>query len=131
VTLTGTSGTLAGNYRFAPLSTPLLLLPGFYSIVAVGFGASDRNGNESLAGFTVMTDNGGGAISFVGTGRFNNLTTLAYPTNSSANQGFPNLSPHPYAGGSFQFTVIPEPSSLALVATAAFGLLGYGWRKRK
>lgn len=32
---------------------------------------------------------------------------------------------------SMSFTVVPEPSSLATLATGLFGLLAYAWRKRK
>jgi hypothetical protein len=133
LTLTGTNGTLAGNYRFLPLAQPLVVQPGFYDIDAVGFGASDRNGNENVAvpGFAVTTNSGGGLISFVGTGRFDNNTTLDYPPNSGANQGFPNLSPHPFAGGSFEFTAapVPEPSTLALLSLGGLALAG--WRRWK
>ncbi|MBU4273117.1 MAG: PEP-CTERM sorting domain-containing protein [Planctomycetes bacterium] len=31
----------------------------------------------------------------------------------------------------FKLTVIPEPSTLALLATGLIGLLCYAWRKRK
>jgi hypothetical protein len=131
-TLTGTSGTLMGNYRFAALSTPITLQPGFYSVVAVGFSGSDLNGNENISGFTVTTNDGGGLISFVGTGRFDGNSVLDYPAQSSANQGFPGLTPHPFAGGSFEFqTAIPEPTSLTLTVVGILGLAGYTWRRRK
>src|ERR1700691_2220458 len=49
VTLTGTVGTLVNGDRFVNV-TPFILPAGNYSIVAVGFGASDLNGNVTCVG---------------------------------------------------------------------------------
>jgi hypothetical protein len=99
-------GTIAGNYAFKPLDSPLTLDVGSYTIVAQGYNNNDPNGNENIAGFFVNTDDGGGLISFVGTGRYDP------PPGGVAAGGFsPNTtaknccitSSHVFAGGSFQF----------------------------
>jgi PKD repeat protein len=110
VTLTGTDGTLAGNYRFVQLGTPLVLQAGFYTIDAVGFSNSDLNGNEGLPGSTVTTDDGGGLISFVGSGRFDAITVPDYPSFTGAQQGF-NISPPAFAAGSFLFCAATQPDA--------------------
>jgi hypothetical protein len=35
------------------------------------------------------------------------------------------------SGGDLVLSVVPEPSTFALVAIAALGLLGCGWRRRR
>jgi hypothetical protein len=124
LTITDSLGTLVGNYRFVNLATPLTLQPGFYSIVAVGFGSNDLNGNQFLGPFNVVTNSGGGAISFVGNGRFDSNTTLDYPALTTANQGFSGLPPNVFAAGSFEFLTTPEPSNLMLAGIGALCLLG-------
>lgn len=91
-TFTGTAGTLINSDRFQTLISPVVLLPGSYTVVAVGFSASDPNGNSgcvsNFAGtclgnnpFSPSTENGGGgSISFVGIGRYDYSGSLDYPT---------------------------------------------------
>jgi hypothetical protein len=65
---TGSTGTLVGGSRFLPLLVPITLPAGFHgTIEAEGYGSGEPNGN-SLNAWT--TDSGGGAIAFVGSGRW-------------------------------------------------------------
>jgi len=123
-TISGNGDPLIGGYRFVSLATPFYLVPGAYTIDAVGFGSGNPDGNENIANFSISTDTGGNLVQYVGTGRFDTNTTFDYPAQSSANQGYPNLSSHPFAGGSFEFVAAPLPwsasSGLILLATAGF-----------
>jgi hypothetical protein len=100
-------GALVGNYAFKPLPSPIVLAAGSYTISAHGYNNVDLNGNETLANFGVNTDDGGGLISFVGTGRYdpgpNGVPAAGFSPNSTAVQGFPNVTSHVFGAGSFQF----------------------------
>ena len=102
VALTGTSGILHNGARFIPLATPVALQPGHYTVVAVGFNATDLNGNEHNGGWNAPTLNdGGGLISFVGTGRYDFNTTLDIPAIIDVGP------PAVYAAGTFAFAPTP------------------------
>lgn len=112
---TGSTGTLVDGARFLPLVTALVLSAGFQgSIVAENYGEGEPNANYSWSFSTL--DDGGGAISFVGSSRFGALGL--YPITIDA--GPVNR----YGAGTFQFdlgdTVVPEPAAGLL---AAGGLL--------
>jgi hypothetical protein len=100
-------GTLVGNYAFKPLATPLTLQPGSYTISAHGYNGDDLNGNEDIPNFAVGTDDGGGLISFVGTGRFDPSPGLVpaggFSPLTTAAQGVTIGSAHIFAAGSFQY----------------------------
>ena len=100
-------GTLMGNYAFKPLPSPLTLPAGSYTISARGYNSDDLNGNENIPVFTVNTDDGGGLISFVGTGRYDspadNVPLGGFSPLTTAAQGFPNVTSHVFAAGSFQY----------------------------
>jgi hypothetical protein len=117
-------GTLVGgSYRSLTLATPITLSAGgHYSVVAQSFNANDRLRNSGVAGGTPpTTDDGGGLITFTGTGRNGN------PLNQ-----FPvviDLGPtNRYGAGSFEFQAIPEPGSFTLAASV--GLLASVRRRR-
>jgi fibronectin-binding autotransporter adhesin len=91
----GTSGTLSSDgYRFLALPSPLALGAGNYSIVVDYLaGTSDR---DYSPGHNVgTTNNGGGAVSFVGLGRAG--STGSYPT------GVFNGPAYCFGAGSFLF----------------------------
>ena len=90
-------GQLIGGSRFKPLPTPMYLPFGFQgSMVAENYGTGERNGNSGGATPVWTTDSGGGALAFVGGGRYG--TTQGqyppYPDGGPANR---------YAAGSFMF----------------------------
>ncbi len=103
---TGPTGTLTGGSRFLNLAAPIILPAGFQgTIVAEGYGAAERNGNQgvsAVAGLT--TDTGGGAISFVGGGR--NGAFNAFPG------GVDGGPANRYAAGTFNFNVLPPLPAL-------------------
>jgi hypothetical protein len=90
-------GTPAGGQRFKSLTAPVTLAPGQYTIVAYGYGAAELNGNvNGTTLFPVTTNNAGGAIAFVGSGRWGN-TQGAFPPNAD---GGPAAR---YGAGTFVF----------------------------
>ena len=90
----GNTGTLVKGSRYLPLPCPLLLPAGFKgTIEADGYGAQELNGN---GGPTRATNDGGGAITFVGGGRFG-ADPLVFP--ATVDGGPFNR----YAAGTFTF----------------------------
>lgn len=132
VFVSGNADPLINGYRFVTLATPLYLAPGAYTIDAVGFGDGNLNGNENIANFSITTDTGGNLVKYVGTGRYDENASFDYPTTTSALHGYPDLSPHPFAGGSFAFVAAPLPwsASSGLILLGAAGFSKFRGRKR-
>lgn len=123
--MTGTSAPLDGSSRF--VDVPDFFLPaGSYSVVAVGFSSSDRNGNVLFGGASPTVDTGGGAIGFVGTSRWGLSTTLSFPAN-------PDLGPsNQYDAGTLQFTsAVPEVSEIALLLAGLPFILSFSALRRR
>jgi hypothetical protein len=114
----GTSGTLVGEYRFISLTTPLYLAAGASYRIGALTGTT-----EIWHGSTVLPNGPTFAVPNVNyvdryanmSGVFTFPTDLADPSTSAWD--FPN----------FQFDVVPEPATGALVM---FGLTLAGWRRR-
>ena len=101
LTFSGNDGSLEDGTRFADLTSPITLPAGFQgSIVAQGYNGAERNGNVGTGSTAGTTDDGDGAISFVGGSRFGPGGVFAYPT--SVDGGPANR----YHAGNFDFTVI-------------------------
>jgi hypothetical protein len=119
VTFSGTEGTLTNNYRMKDIA-PVVLAAGFQgSIVAWSYNSTERafdGGDVPLpAGWGT---NGGGLISFVGTGRTG--AAGAYPGTANA-AGAPNR----YGAGNFSFeqgpTAVPVPPTIVMLGVTAVG----------
>ncbi|MBL9126223.1 MAG: lamin tail domain-containing protein, partial [Verrucomicrobiales bacterium] len=94
---TGDPGTLVEGNRFKPLPAPLELSPGAYTIVASGYGATERNGNLGAGspGEPWETRSGGGRIAFVGSARYG--TAGSFPRTVDGGPA------NRYAAGTFRF----------------------------
>ncbi|MCA9215231.1 MAG: PEP-CTERM sorting domain-containing protein [Planctomycetales bacterium] len=116
------SGTLIDGSRFKDIA-PFILEPGDYTISAWGYGDAERNGNVGTGSVASSTDDGGGAITFVGGSRFGPAgDPSGFP--SSVDGGPENR----YDAGTFQFELVPEPS---MTGIAGLLLMYVGLRRRK
>ena len=126
VTFTGTP-SLEGGSSFQTI-TPIPLPAGFQgSIVASGYNASEPNGNAGI--FSPPSpnrtmDDGGGLISFVGYGRWDNTQGI-YPRSVDT------APPNRYAAGTFQYSAVPIPGALWLFSSGLVGLVGIRRRVKK
>ena len=125
----GTATTLIGGSRFVNLVTPLTLATGFQGSIVEDTNSTDGNFNASGGLNPATTNSGGGALSFVGGGRFGNPGT--YPNTVDAGPA------NRYDAGTFQFTVspasaaTPEPGSFALLVAAGISGTGFMVRRRR
>jgi hypothetical protein len=93
---------------------------GHYSVVAVGFNATDLNGNETIPGWQTSVQNTGvGLISFVGTGRYDSNTSLDFPTTVPS--GTPT---NVFNAGTFQFQALAAPTISKSFGAAAIPVGG-------
>ncbi len=123
LTFTGNDGSLEDGSRWITLVSPITLAAGFQGmVVAQGYDGAEQNGNVGTGSTASPTDDGGGAISFVGGSRFGPGGVFAYPTNVDGGPA------NRYHAGNFDYDIIPEPSSLALLL-GAFGF--FGLRRRR
>ena len=97
----GATGTLIGGSRFLALPSPIVLPAGFVGVIsAEGYGAGEQNGNGM--GIPWSTNSAGGALTFVGGGRYS-LAPGVYPANGDGGPA------NRYAAGTFLFNVGTTP----------------------
>lgn len=114
------------NYLFKPLTSPLVLAPGQYTIVSYGFTSANNEQNMNNGGTGPSFNSGGGLISFVqsvwGTG---SDVPPTYPVNTGAPDYFdaPNM-----LFEAVPTAVVPAPGALLLAGMGA-GLVG--WLRRR
>lgn len=111
VNISGTQGTLVGNYRYLSLGSAIRL---------------DANTSYKLGVFAAGGNNFGltppDSAATVGS-----IFTINSEDNAVTGQLTPGTK---YKAGSFEYTVVPEPETYAMVA--GLGLVGFGlWRRRQ
>jgi hypothetical protein len=99
------------------------LAPGNYSIVAV----DDRNYNQGYFGgpnIHQVTNNLGGAISFIGVSRYDSTSALGVPGN------FDSGPANRYDAGTFVASAVPEPATWAMMILGFFGVGFVAYRRK-
>lgn len=134
---TGTAGTLDGSARLQNLTAPIPLSAGTYAIVAANYGAAnafDWNANLAPVDATPHpTFNGGGLIAMLGGNNhafYANGSTLPSTLSglTSGSWGDNWTPPVPaFAGGTFDFTPVPEAATFGAASVGLLGLV-YGAR---
>ena len=111
-----------GSYDVYQTISPILLNPGSYSVVALGYSPADPNGNLGNGSSPPsLLNDGGGIISFTGGGRYGNAS---FTLPGTIDSGPVNR----YDAGTFEFTT-PEPGTFVL-AVGVLGLAGAIRRRR-
>ena len=110
---TGTSATLVNGFRYITLGTPVTLLANQTYTIGAYYSPSDTD-KILNSGSTMTLNSDFTAVAAEYTGS-NTLGGISEP-NGATGLGF-------YIGPNFEFLVLPEPSSLLLLAASGFGLI--------
>lgn len=135
-----TEFTFAGTYATGglgfdvfqkPLSTPVVLGPGNYEVDAVGFSASDLNGNLNTGSSTGPTlDNGGGLLTFTGAS-WDYSTSLDNPA-TCPNCVAGSQQSVQFDAGTFKYTSMDEaPGITELILTMGLAGLALVWARKR
>jgi hypothetical protein len=103
-----------GKYDLYKAIAPVLLDPGTYSIVAVGFSQQDPDGNTGYTDGVGAAETGGSLLTYTGSARFDaaQTGTLIFPTTVDGGPA------NRYDAGTFEFSAAtPEPASFILIGT--------------
>jgi len=125
-TLTFTSGdpgTLEGSVRLKALASPVVLMPGTYTIASHGHSSSDQNLNSNAGGFPFYTEGGGppvGGSGFPSTSAGFPIT-FEQDTRFAAGTGFPSTDDSAllYGSGTFQFRGVLHQGPVNLFGATA------------
>lgn len=121
----GTTAALTDGSRFVALATPFLLPAGFQGSIVAEINVTDGNGNTHGGTGVSLLNDGGGALTFVGGGRVSDNGPGVYPLRIDGGPA------NRYLAGTFAFTAVPEPSSVALLGfgLAVVGTAAGRWRR--
>jgi len=100
ITMNGAFDPLEANHRMRDIA-PIMLPPGVYHIVALGYGAGEQNGNGNPSGPFTTTNGNGGLITF--TGSSYGGTSFGLPASAF---GIPNV----FHAGTFKYRSAAAPS---------------------
>jgi hypothetical protein len=125
-------GPVAFNGVFAPgpgfdvfqSITPVTLAAGLYSVDAVGFSATDLNGNINLGGSGPTLNTGGGLLAFDGA-TYDGSTVLDDPATCAGCQAAPSPQNVQFDAGTFEFQsaiAAPEPGTFAFFGAGLIAL---------
>jgi hypothetical protein len=128
--------TFSGNYTPAGLGfdvfqtiAPVVLGVGSYEVDAVGFSASDLNGNINIGGTGPILNNFAGSLAFTGAS-YDASTGLDDPSTCAGCAPLPAQSRQFDAGTFGAVTKVPEPSSLLLFGTGVLALGMMAFRRK-
>jgi hypothetical protein len=117
---TGSGGNKYGDYA---------------SYMHVGEGTTPGTGEAFFLGTQNITAAADGTLSFAFKASNSVFKIISGNTAGAAAgvaaESYPALTSWTGVGDTAEFKVIPEPSTLVLLASGLFGLVAYAWRKRK
>jgi hypothetical protein len=114
----GTAGFLDSGFRYTSLGSPFVLSAGEYVIAM-----TMPQGNNDFQFIQVTSENTSSPVTYVDS-RFGLSSTLAFPTSKGA------FAPGLF-GPNFEFTAVPEPSTLAMAIVPIGVGLGVMLRRRR
>ena len=100
ITMNGAFDPLEANHRMRDIA-PIMLPPGVYHIVALGYGAGEQNGNGNPSGPFTTTNGNGGLVTF--TGSSYGGTSFGLPASAL---GIPDV----FHAGTFKYRSAAAPS---------------------